>query len=178
MILKLCRFWNYYNIASCLCYTWPAQIENVQIMLCANFIIFTTVSRLNLTKFNRSSVSLFSLLGTLVSRRTIAWRTLWLDLNSLRLDLTQTLHLHSNEIKRLLRLEDMALLKGTDNLLAYASQAILPEMKVAPGLFDADRHGSASIFNPLAVRPERRRQLERIRRLGDSSFRRVCHACN
>jgi hypothetical protein len=87
---------------------------------------------------------------------------------------TNSLARPSNERKRFLRLEGMAQLQGTDNLLGYASQATLPEMRFAPGLIDGD---DANIFNPLAVRPERHRQLERIHRLGDISFRRACCAC-
>jgi hypothetical protein len=66
---------------------------------------------------------------------------------------------------------NMAMQQGTDNLLEYVFGARLPEMKFTPKMPDDD------LRNPLAVRPERHRQLQWIHGLDEAQFRNSCHAC-
>jgi len=61
--------------------------------------------------------------------------------------------------------------RGTDNLLGYVLGARLPEMKFSQSMPDDD------LRNPLAVRPERRRQLQWINCLDEVQFRDSCRAC-
>ena len=68
----------------------------------------------------------------------------------------------------------MATRRGSDNLLGYVSVALLPQMKFSPEIFDQD---NSEHLNPLAVRPERYRQLEWIHSLDDAGFRDSCLAC-
>jgi hypothetical protein len=61
--------------------------------------------------------------------------------------------------------------RGTDNLLRYVLGARLPEMKFSQAMPDDD------LRNPLAVRPERRRQLQWINGLDEVQFRDSCRTC-
>lgn len=67
----------------------------------------------------------------------------------------------------------MAPQQGNDNLRRYVFEALLPRMRFVPAISDDD--DDIESLSSLSVRPERHRQLERIRSLDDTAFRNSCH---